>query len=54
MNRRIREAGINGLRPRIRGVPSIYSVSPLRVLDCRQPEQREVTMICVRKILRIL
>jgi hypothetical protein len=48
------EAGINGLRPRIRGVPSIYSVSPLRVLDCRLPVQREVTMICVGKILRIL
>jgi hypothetical protein len=47
---RIREAGINGLLPAVR-VPSIYSVSPLRVLDRRLPEQREVTVICVRKIL---
>ena len=46
------EAGINGLRPAAR-VPSIYSVSPLRVLECRLPTQREVTVICVGKILRI-
>jgi hypothetical protein len=50
---RIREAGINGLLPATR-VPSIYSVSPLRVLDCRLPEQREVTVICVRKILVVV
>src|ERR1700756_5166414 len=37
---RIREAGINGLLPAAR-VPSIYSVSRLRVLDCSLPEQRE-------------
>ena len=37
---RIREAGINGLRPAAR-VPSIYSVSPLRVLDRKLPEQPE-------------
>src|SRR5262245_45495754 len=47
---RRREAGINGFLPATR-VPSIYSVSPLRVLDRSLPEQREVTVICVRKIL---
>ena len=49
---RIREAGINGLLPAAR-VPSIYSVSPLRVLDRSLPKQREVTVICVHEILRI-
>src|SRR6266446_7168558 len=37
---RIREAGINGLLPAAR-VPSIYSVSPLLVLDRSLPKQRE-------------
>src|SRR6516162_2198607 len=49
---RIGESGINGLLPAAR-VPSIYSVSPLRVLDSRLTQQREVTVICVWKIPRI-